>query len=391
MRNISQANAFNLTPTQVEYQKLACEFASRELTGQSAKFDRDAAAPSDLLKRMAAAGLTNVRLPEAFGGLNLNTFEACLIAEELACGCSGVAGISEASEMAIMPVIQFGSQAQKQTLLTHLAGQPAFAGLALSFFEAAGAPLKAVREANHYVLSGIADRVANGSLSQWLLVEAEIVEANHAKTEVTGGNWAVFCLPSDCAGVKATAGAPLLGRRASDIASIECDKVKLSEDYRLTRGDERGPFVAELKRLNFPLIAVGSVGVARAALAHATNYARQRQTFGKPIIEHQVVAFMLADMARAIEAARLLAWRAAKACDAGLENEALAIAALAYAQEVVMNVTTDAVQIFGAYGYSKEYPVEKLMRDAKTYQIFAGTAEAAKGELGRGLLTKSID
>jgi acyl-CoA dehydrogenase len=391
MNNVSQANAFNLTAAQVEYQKLACEFASRELKGQSAKFDRDAAVASDLLKRMSAAGLINVRLPEAYGGLGLNTFEACLIAEELACGCSGVAGISEASEMAIMPVIQWGSQPQKETLLTPLAAEQDFAGLSLSFFETEYAPLKAVRQANHFILTGTADRVANGSLAKWVLVEAEVVEEKESKAPARQGNWAAFCLPGDAAGVKTTASKALLGRRASDITSIECDKVKLAQDFRLDSDGKREAFVAQLKRLSFPLIAAGCVGVAKAALAHATTYAGQRQTFGKPIAQHQGVAFMLADMARAIEAARLLMWRAAKACDAEVEGETLGLAALAYAQEMAMSVTTDAVQIFGGYGYSKEYPVEKLMRDAKAYQLFGGTPFTAKGALGRFLLKASIE
>jgi acyl-CoA dehydrogenase len=288
-------------------------------------------------------------------------------------------------------VIQCGSQAQKKTLLTLLAAEQAFAGLSLSFFEMEDLPLKAVRQANHYILSGTTDRVANGSLAKWLLVEAEIVQENDAKASATKGSWAVFCLPSDAGGVKATTGSAGLGRRASDIASIECDKVKLAEDCRLDSGGQRGAFVAQLRRLSFPLVAAGCVGVAKAALAHASIYAGQRQTFGKPIAQHQGVSFMLADMVRAIEAARLLTWRAAKACDAGVEGECLALAALAYAQEATMSVTTDAVQIFGGYGYSKEYPVEKLMRDAKAYQLFGGTALAAKGELGRSLLTASTE
>ena len=137
---------------------------------------------------------------------------------------------------------------------------------------------------------------------------------------------------------------------------------------------------------NAPVIAAGCIGVARAALAHAIAYAKERRAFGKPIAEHQGVAFMIADMARIIEAGRLMVWKAAGACDSGSKNPALAEAAKAYAKEAVMSVTTDAVQIFGGYGYSREYPVEKLMRDAKVYQLFSGTDETTKGKLGRALL-----
>jgi acyl-CoA dehydrogenase len=388
MKELDQAIGFSLTPEQLEYQRLAREFASRELSTQAQKYDTDSKVPIELLKRMQSSGLVNVRLPELCGGIGLKTLEACLIAEELASGCSGIASASEASELAIMPLILFGSDQQKRAMLSPLASESGFAGLFSGCCAGTGMPLRAVHKADRYVLDGTIDGVINANIAEWFLVEAEIFEVEHAAIDprVGRGTWSAFCLPSKTSGLSLLASPVNLGRRACDLASVTCSGVELAERHRIRFSGDRHSFANQVSCYNSPVIAAGCVGVAKAALTHAIAYAKERHAFGKPIAEHQGLAFMIADMARMIEAARVMVLRAARACDSGWGNPNLAEAAKAYAKETAMLVTTDAVQIFGGYGYSREYPVEKLMRDAKVYQLFAGTDESIKGNLGRHLL-----
>ncbi len=195
-------------------------------------------------------------------------------------------------------------------------------------------------------------------------------------------------LPSDVPGVEILPTKSLLGKRAADIASIHCHEVKLASQYSLSVPGSMSAFENKLAMHNFPIIAAGCIGIGQAALNKAVAYAKERSTFGKPIAQHQAVSFMLADMARMIEVAKILTFKAALACDRNLDEPALYFSAKAYAQDMVMSVTTDAVQILGAYGYTKEYAVEKLMRDAKMAQLFYGSSEAIKVKVGEALLAE---
>lgn len=380
--------SLKLDAEQLEYRNLAGEFARRDLQPVSARFDTTDAIPHEILRKMQALGLVSVRIPEASGGLGLATVDACLIAEELAFGCSGIASFAEASELACLPVILAGTAKQAETLLAPLTTKPGFAGIALSDFEESGMTLNAVQTAEGYLVTGTIETAINADIAEWVLIQAQM--QNQVKETKRAGksedDWALFCLPTSLPGVQIRRLPPPLGRRAGTLSSVSVDKVLLTDEHRLHWQGGKRDFLKTFKQYNYPIIAAGCVGLARSALKHAIEYAKQRRAFGKAIAEHQAVAFMLADMGRAIESARLMTVRAGKAADSAKDSAALASAAKACAQDMAMSVTTDAVQIFGGYGYTKEYPVEKLMRDAKVYQIFFGGSEGIKGELGRTLM-----
>jgi len=310
------------------------------------------------------------------------------LAEELAAGCSGIASACEASELATTAVRVLGSKDKCRDLLVQLTQKLGFAGLALPNSHTETATLKAVQSPEGFIINGVIDLALNAQIADWLVLEAEIVpeNENNLSQEKLAGKWAAFCLPTKYPGVAICKRRALLGRKAADISQVELCDVKITDEFRLTNQDDRLPLDVLLAHHNNPIIAAGCVGVARAALDSAVKYAKVRRTFGKAIAEHQAIAFMVADMARAVEAARVLTLNAAKAADSGFKCLELTLACKPFAQEIVMQVTENAVQIFGGYGYTKDFGVEKLMRDAKVCQLFYGTSLANKIELGRRLL-----
>jgi acyl-CoA dehydrogenase len=386
----SQKLNLELTAEQLDYQRLAREFARAEMAPNAGKFDKGDQIPMEILKQLASLGLVNLGIPQEFGGLGLTTFEACIVAEELSWGCSGIASASEASELALTPLLMFGSQEQKHNFLAPLAAKSGFAGLAFDDFQHQEKSLLAVPHAQGYRLSGTAIHVLNAHIADWLFLQAQIVDASKQmnKTDKTGKRWGAFIVPNNLPGFKVLERRTLLGRRAADLAVIECQDVNLPSNLQLKLPDSMNTqtFAQACARRNFPIIGSGCTGVARSALEHAISYAKERKAFGKPIAQHQGLAFMLADMAREVESSRLLALKAAIACDRGVDHPLLTLSCKAFTSDAVAKVTTDAVQIFGGYGYTREYPVEKLMRDAKVYQLVAMSSETVKTELGKAIL-----
>ncbi|MBP9093391.1 acyl-CoA dehydrogenase family protein [bacterium] len=377
-----------LTPEQQEYQKLARDFATREIAAQAPKYDQSADFAGDIFAKLWQTGLANAAVPEPLNGLGLSCFDNCLIAEELACGCSGIAGSVEASSIAQQFVIDFGSDEQKSKFLSPLIDEACLAGFGMSGGIKSGRVFYR-KEGEQFVLSGKHPALVNAGIAQWYLVAA-----SGDRREVTNGGreldskerFSYFLVGADD-DIDFGERAPSLGRRAQVISSARLDEVYLPASALLgNEGDGEQMYRLALTR-NYALIAAGMVGVARSALEHALKYAKERMTFGVAIAQHQAISFMLADMAKDIEAARLLVYQAAQLADQGVVSTTEAVCAKAFAQEMVMRVTTDAVQIFGGYGFSREYPVEKLMRDAKAYQLFEHTSEGLKVEMGRHLVT----
>ena len=400
MSYMTKSEGIALTAAQLEYQKLAREFSEKQIAPAALACEDNAEQRLLIIKQINSLGLTNVGIPEAFGGLDLSTLDACIIAEELAYGCCGISSASEASELAITPLLLFGSVQQKENFLRPLAQKPGFAGLALDHSTISGAlhasvgecnaPLQAVPCADGFTLTGTMEMAVNAHISEWLFVKVPIYEGKPSgKQQADTHQWEAFILPTNLSGLKIIPRNTLLGRRACDLASIECDAVQISNELRLdTAGHlvNRADWELALSIRNFPIVAAGCVGVARRALELAISYAKQREAFGKPIGHHQGVAFMLADMAREVEAARLMTLKAAVACVGGYENSTFALSSKAYAQDIAVKTTIEAVQILGGYGYTKEYLVEKLMRDAKVYELFYGTSEPIKAFLGSAAL-----
>lgn len=373
----------------IDLQRLVREFARREIIPKAPRIDAGEAKARTILKEIAELGFANVRIPETLGGLGLNTVDACIIAEELAFGCSGISSAIEASELAITPLLVFGTPDQQARLLPPLLAKPSFAGLQALEWRSEQSGITAMPCQDGFLLNGTMHGIVNASCADWLFVEATMARSD--ETIGDQGELAYFCLPADVSGIELVDCPVLVGRKAADLASVTCHSVKITSNLRLSIKGGRKLLSEVLSRYNFPIIAATCVGVAQAALESACAYAKGRQAFGKAIAEHQAVSFMLADMVRAVEVARILAFTAAAASDSNYFCPSICLSAKSYAQEVVMKVTTSAVQVLGGYGYTSEYAVSKLMRDAKLCQLMYGTSESIKSEMGWALIAEATE
>lgn len=365
--------SFELSDEQKELQRLAREFTAKEIIPKAAHHDETGEYPREIAKKAWELGLMNTHIPQEYGGLGLGVLEGCLITEEFAYGCTGIATAMEANSLAEAPIIVAGNEEQKKKYLGLITSQSAFAAYCVTEPSAgsdvAGIRTTAKRVGNDYVLNGEKMWITNASVASWYFVLAYTDPS--AKHRGLSG----FVVDAKTPGITVGKKEKNLGQRASDTRGITFEDVKVSAANRL--GNEGDGFKIAMAAFDHtrPTVSAGAVGLARRAMDEAINYAKERKTFGVPIASHQGVSFMIADMAKDIEAARLLVWRAAWEIDQGRRNTKFAAFAKAFAADMAMRVALDAVQVHGGYGYSTEYPVEKLMRDAKIYQIYEGTSQ----------------
>jgi acyl-CoA dehydrogenase len=365
--------SFALTDEQKELRALAREFATREIRPKAAAYDVAMTHPADVIAAAHEVGLMNLNVPAEYGGLGLNAFDGMLIGEELNWGCTGIGTSLGANGLGAGPVLIAGSDEQKARFLPPLIESPILCSFGLSEPDAGSdvARLKttAVRRGDEYVLNGSKTFITNAGYADWTVV--------FAKTDPAKGHRGIsaFVVPMDTPGVTIEQHLDKMGQRATDTSAFALDDVVVPAANRL--GEEGQGFKIAMQTLDFtrPGTAIGAVGVAQAAYELAVEYAKERVTFDMPIAMHQGVNFMIADMATEIEAARLLTWQAAWLLDRGERATLHSSFAKRFAADTAMKVTTDAVQVFGGYGYMKEYPVEKLMRDAKLFQIYEGTSQ----------------
>jgi len=365
--------SFALTDEQKALRGLAREFAEKEIRPKAAEYDEHQTHPADVIAKAHEVGLMNVHVPEEYGGLGLPAFDGMLVGEELNWGCSGMATSICANMLGAGPVILAGSHEQKEKWLTPLLEEPLLCSFGLSEPEAGSDVVKlkttAERRGDEYVLNGSKTFISNAGHAAWTVV--------FAKTDAKAGHrgMSAFIVPMDAPGVKLEQHLDKMGQRSTDTSAFALTDVVVPAENRL--GEEGDGFKIAMRTLDFtrPGTAAGAVGVAQAAYDYAVEYAKQRVTFDVPIAMHQGVSFMIADMATEIEAARLLVWQAAWLHDQGDRATLQSSFAKRFAADTAMKVTTDAVQVFGGYGYMKEYPVEKLMRDAKLFQIYEGTSQ----------------
>jgi acyl-CoA dehydrogenase len=365
--------SFALTAEQKELRALAREFADNEIRPKAAEYDVHMAHPVDVVAKAHDVGLMNVHVPEAYGGLGLNAFDGMLVGEELNRGCSGIATSIGANGLGAGPVILAGSEEQKARWLPPLLEEPILCSFGLSEPEAgsdvARVRTTADRHRDEYVLNGSKTFITNAGYAAWTVV--------FAKTDPAKGHRGIsaFIVPMDTAGVTIEQHLDKMGQRATDTSAFALHDVVVPAANRL--GEEGQGFKIAMQTLDFtrPGTAAGAVGVAQAGYELSVEYAKERVTFDVPIAMHQGVNFMIADMATEIEAARLLTWQAAWMLDDGRRATLHSSFAKRFAADTAMKVTTDAVQVFGGYGYMREYPVEKLMRDAKLFQIYEGTSQ----------------
>jgi alkylation response protein AidB-like acyl-CoA dehydrogenase len=360
---------FELTEEQRELQALAHEFAERELRPIASECDAAGDFPPELLGKAARLGLSSYAIPAEYGGGGVGAVTASLIAEELSWGCAGLAGSIQATMFPVRPLLFAGTQEQRDRYLPMLASEQG-APAAIAFTEPhAGSDLSAIRatarrDGGDYVLDGEKCYVTNGGIADLTIVFAKV-----------DGSITAFLLERGDPGVVAGRKEDKLGLRASYTGSILLEEARIPADRLL--GDEGQGFAIAMDffEASRPQVAAGAIGVARAAFEYATQYARTREAFGKPLLSKQGVSFKLADMAMEIEAARLLVWRACAAVDEGRDAGLLGSYAKAFAADAAMRATTDAVQILGGAGIMRDHPVEKWMRDAKVFQIVEGTSE----------------
>jgi acyl-CoA dehydrogenase len=376
--------SFALTDEQKALRELAHDFAEREIRPKEREYDEHSTHPADLLARAHEIGLMNVHIPEEYGGAALSGFEGMLIGEELCWGCSGIGTAIVANGLGHGPVILAGTDEQKQRLLPPLIERPLLTSFALTEPNAgsdvSGIQTTAARDGDEYVLNGSKMFITNAGYAEWFTV--------FASTDKSKGHrgLSAFVVPASARGVTVDKHLDKMGQRSTDTSAISFQDVRVPVADRL--GEEGEGFKIAMRTLDFtrPGTAIGAVGVARAAFEHAAQYSKERVQFGMPIAMNQGINFLIADMATKIEAARLLCWQAAWMIDQGLRATLQSSYAKRFAADICMEVTTDAVQIFGGYGYMKEYPVEKLMRDAKLYQIYEGTSQIQRLVIARELL-----
>jgi acyl-CoA dehydrogenase len=375
--------SFALSDEQKALRDLAREFAEKEIRPHEAEYDEKMQHPVDVIAKAHEVGLMNLHVPEEYGGLGLSAFDGMLVGEELNWGCSGMGTSILANGLGAGPVILYGSDEQKALLLPPLVESPLLCSFGLSEpgagSDVAALKTTAVRDGDDYVLNGSKTFITNAGYAAWTVV--------FAKTDPKGGHrgMSAFVVPMDAPGVTIEKHLDKMGQRATDTSAFALQDVRVSAGNLI--GEEGDGFKIAMATLDFtrPGTAIGAVGVAQAAYEHAVAYAKERVTFDMPIAMHQGVSFMVADMATEIQAARLLTWQAAWMLDQGYGRDATLYSSFAkrFAADTAMKVTTDAVQVFGGYGYIKEYPVEKLMRDAKLFQIYEGTSQIQRLVIAR--------
>jgi acyl-CoA dehydrogenase len=375
---------FTLTDEQKDLREMAHNFAEKEIREVAWDYDRDATWPQDIVEKAWEIGLMNAELPEEYGGPGLDHISGCLIEEEMGWGCSGIGTSLMANGLAATPVILGGSEEIKKQYLGMLTEEPKLASFCLTEPDAGsdvgGMKTRAVKKGDKYVISGSKCFITNGSHASWYTV--------YAKTDPDAGHRGIsaFVVPRDADGVSVDKKEDKLGQRASDTALISFDEVEVPAANML--GEENHGFKLAMMTLDRtrPGVSALAVGIAQAAFEFASDYAKERVQFGVPIAMHQAVAFMIADMATKIEAARLLVWESATLMDQGKRNTLVASHAKRFAADTAMEVTVDAVQVYGGYGFIKEYPVEKLMRDAKIMQLYEGTSQIQRLVIAREIL-----
>ncbi len=354
-------------------QEMAMDFTRREIMPRAAYYDDCEEWPWEIFHKAREVGLVNLNIPEEYGGMGATALEECVIAESLAYGCSGIQTALMLNQLATLPLLIAGSEEQKRRYLPWIIDDGKVAAYCMTEPDAgsdvAGIKSTAIRKQDSYILNGSKSWITDGPVASFFAV--------FAKTDPEAGHNGMTCflVERDWPGVSTSQPLEKMGQHAAQACQVFFENVEVPAANRL--GEEGEGFTIAMKTFDKsrPGVATAAIGVARRALDEAVAYAGERTAFGKPISHFQGVGFMLADMAIRVEAGRHLAYKAACDVDNGDRNTMSAAIAKAFCAEAAMKNATDAVQVFGGNGYSREFPVEKLMRDAKIYQIYEGTTQ----------------
>ena len=375
---------FSLSNEQKALQELARKFTQKEIVPIALQYDKESFEPDAILKKAHAAGLMNLTTPSEYGGHGMGLLDAALITEEINAGCAGIGGMVTINSLACGPILIGGTDEQKKRFLIPLCESGKTASFGLTEREAgsdaAGVKTRAVRKGDEYVLNGQKCFITNASFATLYTI--------FATTDPSKGTKGItaFVVPRETPGVSIGKVEDKMGQRALNVAEVNLDDVVIPAKNVL--GAEGQGFKIAMETLNEGRIniATTALGIARSAFEASLKYAKERVQFGKTIGTFQSINFLLADMAAAVDASRLLTWYAASRSDQGLPFAREAAQAKLFASDTAMWLTTDAVQIHGGYGYIKEYMVEKLMRDAKLTQIYEGTNQVNRIVAGGALM-----
>jgi len=376
-----------LTEEQEQLVQTARRFAADRLIPNATEWDRKEEFPTKVLEEAWELGLMNVELPEAYGGVGLHTFDGCLTSEELAYGDAAVATSIMCNHLGALPLVIAGSEAQKQEWLGRLAKECCFVSYACSEPDAGSDVVamktRIVRDGDGWRLTGQKRWITNAGYASFFTGFATMDPAQRHK------GITAFVVPADAPGVSIGRKEEKLGQRASDTRDVLFDDVRLSNDHILGRPGEGFSIAMESFDRSRPMIAACAAGIIRRCADESKTYALERKTFGQPIAQHQAIQFMIAEMVMAYEAVRLLWQKAAWEVDNEVKRTSTSAIAKAWGADLAMKSATDAVQVLGGYGYTKEYPVEKLMRDAKLLQIYEGTSQVQRMVIARNFLFRS--
>jgi acyl-CoA dehydrogenase len=374
----------SLTEEQEALVATAREFTRKEIIPRAGHFDETGEFPREIFKKAWETGLMNIEIPEAYGGLGGSCLDNCLVQEEVAFGCAGMNTSMAANSLGSMPLLIAGTDEQKKKYLSRLTGELSFAAYCCSEPDAgsdvAGMRTRVTKHGDDYVLNGQKRWITNGGVAGFYTVFATFDPAMKHK------GIACFVVDANAPGVKPGRKEDKMGHRASNTTDVIFEDCKIPKSALV--GTEDSGFKVAMKTFDRsrPWIAAAAAGLIRRSLEESRNYALERKTFGAAIAQHQAVQFMLAEMAIAYEGTRLLTHKAAWQVDKGDLSAITSAYAKAYGADAAMRSATDAVQIFGGYGYTKEYPVEKLMRDAKLLQIYEGTSQIQRVVIARNVL-----
>jgi acyl-CoA dehydrogenase len=375
---------FNLTAEQQALRELAHEFAQNEIRPVAPAHDRTGEFPWEVIRKAHNIGLMNLTVPEEYGGGGQKQFEECLLTEELSWGCAGITTSLSANTLGATPIVLAGSEEQKRNYLGRLTSEPLLIAFNLtepqSGSDSAAMRVTARKVGDGYVLNGTKQFITNGGIAALHTVFAQ------SDPERGTGGINAFVVPADTKGVSTGKEEDKMGQRASNTTQVVYQDAVVPAANRL--GGEGEGFKIAMKTLDQSRSSIGAlaIGLARAAMEAAIAYAKERKAFSQTIANFQAVQFLLADMAIRIETARLITWKAAWLVDHAQRASLESAIAKCYASDMAMQVTTDAVQVFGGYGYMRDYPVEKYMRDAKLLQIYEGTNQIQRMVIARQLL-----
>lgn len=375
---------FALSSEQSEIKDLALKFSRNEMIPFAAEFDEKGIFPTEIFTKAWGLGLINTCIPVEYGGTGFSSLDGVIISEALAYGCMGMNTSFMANDLALLPIVIGGSETQKKKFLTPFTTDFNIASFCLTEpgngSDAGGIKTSIKDSGDFWILNGEKMWITNAGYASLFVVYATLDPAFKHK-----GITALVVDPKS-EGVLIGKKEDKMGHRSSDTRSVRFNNVKVPKDNVLGKAGEGWAIAMATLDHSRPLVASSAVGGAQRALDLSVQYAKERIQFGVPIAKHQAVQFMIAEMGMKVEAARLLVHKAAWMCDQGQKNTEIASYAKAFAADSCMQITTDAVQIYGGYGYSKEYPVEKLMRDAKLIQIYEGTSQIQRLVMARELL-----